>query len=86
MTKDFLNGDGNRPQEVDSLNKAATYGDRRSDTAFRTDVGMGSAADVLSGSRLMSVTTSSVVVVSKFWNVEVERLSLNDGGGNPAVG
>ena len=82
---DFLNGDGKRPQEVDRLNRAATYGDRRSDTAFKIDVGIGSAADDLSGSRLISVATSSVVAGSKHWNVEDDRLSVKDGGGDPAV-
>jgi hypothetical protein len=85
VMNDFLNGDGKRLQEVDRLNRVATYGDIRSDTAFKTDVGIGSAADELSGSRLIIVATSSVVAGSKHRNVEDDRLSMKHGGGDPAV-
>jgi len=47
--------------DSDRLKSSVTNGATTSAVCFNTDVGMGSAADVLSGSRRIALMTSSIV-------------------------
>jgi len=57
-----LNTAGKQPSDMDLLNSSVMNGANKSPTCFNTDVGMGSAAECLSGSdRRIPLMTSSVV-------------------------
>jgi hypothetical protein len=62
----FLNGDGNRPQEVDRQHMVTEDVIQ----LFKTDFGIGSAAGNISGSPLISVAASPAVTESKHRSVE----------------
>jgi len=67
------------------LKSSVTNGATTSAVCFNTDVGMGSAADVLSGSRRIALMTSSVV---NGWNCRKETpggARVNVGAGASAV-
>ena len=69
------------PVASDRLNNSTTYGAMRSMICFRTFVGIGSAAEDLSGSRRTASTTSSVVSGENCRKVTPDCKELYTGGG-----
>jgi len=74
-----LNEAGNCPTTMERLNNSAMYGAIRSITCFKTDVGIGSTADDLSGRRRTALITSSTFTNEKVENETPCRLWLNVG-------
>ena len=64
----YLNATGKYPLDNERLNSSAMYGATRSATDFNSDVGMGSAAEALSGSWPITEMTSSAETVTKTSN------------------
>jgi len=71
-----MNEAGHCPMTMERLNNSAMYGTIRSITCFKTDVGIGSAVDDLSGRRRTALITSSTFTNEKVENETSCRLWL----------
>jgi len=76
---------GKLPSDSERLNISTMKGAMTSAICFSTDVGIGSAADCLSGSRRIASMTSSVVSGEKLQKDVPGRTRLNVGGGASLV-
>ena len=69
----------------DRLNSSTIYGTTRPEIALSTDVGIGSAADDLSGSRPMTDKTSSAVTDANAEKLTPSGTAVKVGGGELSV-